>query len=64
MRYSVLLACATLCLLVRLWPRARMAMVFLAPMALSGALWVLSFYVMYGTPYPTVVYGFPTNAEL
>ena len=39
-------------------------MVFLAPMALSGALWVLSFYVMYGTPYPTVVYGFTTNAEL
>ena len=27
-------------------------------MALSGALWLLSFYVMYGTPNPTVQYGY------
>ena len=58
MRYSILLAGATLCLLVRLWPRARLALVFLAPMAVSGALWLLSFYVMYGTPNPTVQYGY------
>ena len=57
-RYSLLLAGITVCLLVRLWPRRRLAGGFLAPMAVSGALWLLSFYVMYGTPNPTMPYGY------
>ena len=57
-RYSLLLVGITVCLLVRLWPRRRLAGGFLAPMAVSGALWLLSFYVMYGTPNPTMPYGY------
>ena len=64
MKYSFLLAGATLCLLVRMWPRVRHAVMFLAPMALSGVVWLLSFYVMYGTPNPTVVYGYGSGAGL
>ena len=64
MKYSFLLAGATLCLFVRMWPRVRHAAMFLAPMALSGVLWLWSFYVMYGTPNPTVVYGYGSGAGL
>ena len=64
MKYSFLLVGATLCLLVRLWPRVTDASRLLAPMAVSGLLWFSSFYVMYGTPNPTVVYGYGEGAGL
>ena len=64
MRYSVLLAGAVICLLVRLWPRMRLAAAMLVPLAVSGVLWFGSFYVMYGTVNPTVVYGYGAGSNL
>lgn len=64
MKYSFLLVGATVCLLIRLWPRLSDAARFLAPMAVSGLLWFGSFYLMYGTPNPTVVYGYGAGAGL
>ena len=58
MKYSFLLVGATVCLLIRIWPRVVDAARLLAPMAVSGLLWFGSFYAMYGTPNPTVVYGY------
>ena len=61
MKYSFLLAGAAACLLTRLVslrPIAHSA-ALLAPMALSGVLCV-----MYGTPNPTVVYGYGAGAGL
>ena len=58
MKYSFLLAGAAVCLLIRLWPRVAGAARLLAPMAVSGVLWFGSFYLMYGTPNLTIVYGF------
>ena len=81
-KYSLLLAAATVCLLVTLCApvlfrtpspsdvpslrqrRLRDAVVFLAPMAVSGLLWFGSFYIMYGTPNPTVAYGTDSQLEL
>lgn len=60
-KYSLLLACAALCLLVRLWPRIRLIVSFLLPMMVSGLLWLLASYVMYGTVNPTAAYGTQTN---
>ena len=64
MKYSFLLLGATVCLLIRLWPRVADAARLLAPMAVSGLLWFSSFYLMYGTPNPTVVYGYGAGAGL
>lgn len=64
MKYSFLLFGATVCLLIRLWPRIADAGRLLAPMAVSGLLWFGSFYLMYGTPNPTVVYGYGAGAGL
>ena len=64
MKYSFLLVGATVCLLIRLWPRVADAARLLAPMTVSGLLWFSSFYVMYGTPNPTVVYGYGAGAGL
>ena len=64
MKYSFLLVGATVCLLIRLWPRVVDAARLLAPMAVSGLLWFGSFYVMYGTPNPTVAYGYGGGAGL
>ena len=85
-KYSLLLAAATMCLLValirpvlgrrpspsaasarerpRLKRRLTEAAVFLTPMAVSGLFWFGSFYVMYGTPNPTVPYGTESQLEL
>ena len=64
MKYSFLLLGAAVCLLIRLWPRVADAARLLAPMAVSGLLWFSSFYLMYGTPNPTVVYGYGAGAGL
>ena len=64
MKYSFLLFGATVCLLIRLWPRVADAARLLAPMVVSGLLWFSSFYLMYGTPNPTVVYGYGAGAGL
>ena len=64
MKYAFLLVGATVCLLIRLWPRFADAARFLAPMTVSGLLWFGSFYLMYGTPNPTVVYGYGAGAGL
>ena len=64
MRYSVLLAGAVICLLIRLWPRIRLAVSMLIPLVISGILWFGSFYVMYGTVNPTVVYGYDAGSNL
>ena len=56
-KYSLLLAGAVVCLLVRLWPRIRLGCGFLTPVAVSGALWLGSFFLIYGTPNPTAQYG-------
>ena len=66
MKYSFLLAGATVCLLSRLLFRRPIghSVAMLVPMVLSGVLWFGSFYVMYGTPNPTVVYGYGAGAGL
>ena len=64
MKFSLLLAVGVASLLVRLWPRRRAMALLLAPVALSGGLWLLSFFVMYGSFNPTVVYGFNAGAPL
>ena len=63
-KYSALLAGATLCLLARAWPRVGRSTALLAPMAVSGVLWLASFQMMYGTPNPLVVYGYGDAAGL
>ena len=63
-KFSVLLAVVTLALVIRLWPRVRDMASLLAPIAVSGVLWLASFYVMYGSLNPTVVYGFDAAGDL
>ena len=57
-KFSLLLAGLTLSLVVKLWPHRRLAAVaLLGPMAVSGAVWLSAYYVMYGTPDPLAPYG-------
>ena len=63
-KYSALLAGATLCLLAQAWPRVRRSTALLVPMVVSGVLWLASFQMMYGTPNPLVVYGYGDAADL
>ena len=42
----------------------RLVVAFLAPIAISGVLWLGSSYVMYGDFNPTVAYGYSQGAEL
>ncbi len=64
MKFSLLLFVAGLWLAFRLWPHIRLVVAFLAPIAVSGGLWLASFYVMYGDVNPTVAYGYSQGAEL
>lgn len=64
MKFSLLLFVAGLWLAFRLLPRVRLAVAFLAPIGVSGLLWLGSFYVMYGDWMPTVAYGYSQGAEL
>ena len=63
-KYSLLLLIMGLWLAWRLWPRARLIAAFLTPVAVSGVLWLGSFYMMYGDFNPTVAYGYSQGAEL
>ena len=64
MKFSLLLFVSGLWLAIRLWPRVRLVVAFLAPIAVSALLWLGSFYVMYGDFNPTVAYGYSQGAEL
>ena len=64
MKFSLLLFVSGLWLAFRLWPRVQLVVAFLAPIAISGVLWLGSFYVMYGDFNPTVAYGYSQGAEL
>jgi hypothetical protein len=64
MKFSLLLFVAGLWLAFRLWPRARLVVAFLAPIAISAVLWLGSFYVLYGDANPTVAYGYSQGAQL
>ena len=63
-KFLLLLGVSVLWLAYRLWPRVRLIAAFLAPVAVSGVLWLGSFYVMYGDINPTVAYGYSQGAEL
>ena len=63
-KFSLLLAGAVASLVVHLWPRRRAVALLLTPVAVSGGLWLLSFYVMYGSFDPTVIYGFAPPADV
>lgn len=56
-KFVVFLALLTLFELIRLWPRIRHIAALLAPIAISGAAWLLSFYWMYGVFDPEAPYG-------
>ena len=64
MKFSLLLFVAGLWLAFRLLPRWRLVVALLAPIGVSGLLWLGSFYVMYGDWNPTVAYGYSQGAEL
>ena len=64
MKFSLLLFVTGLWLAFRLWPHIRLVVAFLAPIAVSGVLWLGSFYVMYGDFNPTVAYGYSQGAQL
>ena len=64
MKFLLLLCGSGLWLAFRLWPRVRLVAAFLAPIGVSGLLWLGSFYVMYGDFNPTVAYGYAQGAEL
>ena len=64
MKFSLLLFVTGLWLAFRLWPHIRLVVAFLAPIAVSGVLWLGSFYVMYGDVNPTVAYGYSQGADL
>ena len=64
MKFSLLLLVAGVWLAWRLWPRVRLVVAFLVPVAISGLCWLGSFYVMYGDVNPTVAYGYSQGAEL
>jgi hypothetical protein len=67
-KFVVLLACLTAFLLVRLaargerhdglrWPRVKLAIALVSPIAVSVLLWLYSFYLMYGVFDPEAPYG-------
>ena len=56
-KFSVLLALFALCLAIRLWPRIKSIVALGAPIAVSGVLWLCSFYWMYGVFDPQAPYG-------
>ena len=64
MKFSLLLFVSGVWLAFRLWPRVRLVVALLAPIGVSGLLWLGSFYVMYGEFNPTVAYGFSEDAPL
>ena len=64
MKFSLLLFVAGLWLAFKLLRRFRLVVALLAPIGVSGVLWLGSFYVMYGDVNPTVAYGYSQGAEL
>ena len=64
MKFSLLLILSGVWLAFRLWPRIRLVVALLAPIGVSGVLWLWSFYVMYGDFNPTVAYGYSEGAPL
>ena len=56
-KFAVLLAVLTLWLLVELRGRIRESIALVAPIAVSGVLWLAFFYVVYGTIDPQAPYG-------
>jgi len=56
-KFITLLAALAVCLVVRAWPRVRAAFWLAAPIAGSAALWLMSFYSMYGVVDPRIAYG-------
>ena len=64
MKFSLLLFVSGLWLAFRAWPRMRLVVALLAPIGISGLLWLVSFYVMYGDLNPTVAYGYSQGAAL
>lgn len=62
-KFVILLATFAAALFLRLWRRPRLAVAFALPIAVSGVLWLASFYVVYGTIDPQAPYG-PWTANL
>ena len=56
-KFVVLLAALTAAAALRCWPRARLLIALLSPIAVSMSLWLLSFYWMYGVFDPQAPYG-------
>jgi hypothetical protein len=56
-KFVVLLALLTAFLLVRLWPRLKLGIALVTPIAISVLLWLYSFYLMYGVFDPEAPYG-------
>jgi len=63
-KFVVLLALFTLYVLVRLRRRLLDAAAFVAPIAISGVLWLFSFYRMYGVLDPEAPYGSYTDTHV
>jgi hypothetical protein len=56
-KFIVLAAAFVLFELMRIWPRVRAGLALMLPVAVSGVLWLLSFYWMYGEFNPEAPYG-------
>jgi hypothetical protein len=56
-KFTVFVALFLLFEAIRLWPRVKNIAALAAPVGLSGAAWLYSFYVMYGVADPEAPYG-------
>lgn len=63
-KFSVLTGLLAVALLVRLWPRRQAIVAFAAPIAGSTALWLYSFYWIYGTFDPQAPYGATAQTQM
>jgi hypothetical protein len=56
-KFVIFVAAFVLFELIRIWPRVKECLALVLPVAISGALWLLSFYWMYGEFNPEAPYG-------
>ena len=63
-KFVILLACFGAALVLRSWRRPRSMVAFVVPIAVSGALWLYSFYAIYGVFDPQVPYGAFTETNM
>lgn len=63
-KFALLTVAVAVWMLVKIRWRPGLAAAFLLPIAFSVAGWLLFFYLIYGTPNPTVAYGYARGAGL